>query len=509
VAVVAAVVVVLLSTNASLTSDPAALAQVGMPFEGGTIQSVDVIGPRERQIPIAVRDGKLWPTRLVPANVPVAIQVVVKRPGWIGWLAGDKQTLLLTLRTPVTSLRQHYLTLHTGAPVGLQFANAVSWVAYGAPGQLRHHALAAPTTSYSLPRTAAAGSILVAAAPRTWESARPAMVSWFPTGAAASAVASPAPGTTISPTTPITLTFSKPIRQALGSARPPVSPATPGTWHTINSHTIQFRPAGFGYGLAAAVTMALPRGVQLVGGQTGSASTGRWHVPAGSTLRLQQILAQLGYLPLDWRAAGPTVATDPTAQENAAINPPVGTFTWRYPNVPSALHSFWTPGSAGVMTRGALMSFENDHGLATDGAAGPDVWRLLLTASIAGKRSSFGYTFVTVSLGGQSIDVWHSGKTVVTGPVNTGIASRPTASGTYFVYEHIAIGTMSGTNPDGSHYNDPGIQYISYFNGGDALHAFNRAQYGFPQSLGCVEMPTGEAGSVYPYTPIGTLVHVA
>ncbi len=50
---------------------------------------------------------------------------------------------------------------------------------------------------------------------------------------------------------------------------------------------------------------------------------------------------------------------------------------------------------------------------------------------------------------------------------------------------------MSGTNPDGSHYNDPGIQFVSYFNGGDALHAFTRAQYGFPQSLGCVEMALG------------------
>ncbi len=104
--------------------------------------------------------------------------------------------------------------------------------------------------------------------------------------------------------------------------------------------------------------------------------------------------------------------------------------------------------------------------------------------------------------------MWHSGRTVVTAAVNTGISSAPTASGTYPVFEHIPSGTMSGTNPDGSHYNDPGIQYISYFNGGDALHAFTRAQYGFPQSLGCVEMALGPAGQVYPYTPIGTLVHV-
>ncbi|HXO06806.1 MAG TPA: L,D-transpeptidase, partial [Solirubrobacteraceae bacterium] len=92
--------------------------------------------------------------------------------------------------------------------------------------------------------------------------------------------------------------------------------------------------------------------------------------------------------------------------------------------------------------------------------------------------------------------------------VNTGIASAPTAEGTYPVYEHLPVTTMSGTNPDGSHYSDPGIPDVSYFNGGDALHGFLRAQYGFPQSLGCVEMPYAEAAAVYPYTPVGTLVHV-
>jgi hypothetical protein len=115
---------------------------------------------------------------------------------------------------------------------------------------------------------------------------------------------------------------------------------------------------------------------------------------------------------------------------------------------------------------------------------------------------------VSVSESSQSLDLWHNGHTVLTTPVNTGIASAPTATGTYPVYEHISSGTMSGTNPDGSHYNDPGVPWISYFNGGDALHGFTRAQFGFPQSLGCVEIPPTTAGHVWPYTPIGTLVHV-
>jgi peptidoglycan hydrolase-like protein with peptidoglycan-binding domain len=273
----------------------------------------------------------------------------------------------------------------------------------------------------------------------------------------------------------------------------------------VSDHTIVFHPTGYGYGLGAKVKIGLPSGVRLVGG-TGSA--GVWTVPPGSTVRLHQLLAGLGYLPLSFEPRK-TVGTSPQAQETAAIHPPAGSFSWRYGNVPSALRGMWAPGTAGVMTRGAVMAFENDHGLAPDGDAGPQVWRALIAAAVTGHRSSFGYTFVMVDKSSERLTLWHSGRTILTTPVNTGIAQAPTASGTFAVFEHIRSGTMSGTNPDGSHYNDPGIQFISYFNGGDALHAFTRAQYGFPQSLGCVEMALGPAGQVWPYTPIGTLVHVA
>jgi lipoprotein-anchoring transpeptidase ErfK/SrfK len=232
-----------------------------------------------------------------------------------------------------------------------------------------------------------------------------------------------------------------------------------------------------------------------------------WTVPQGSTTRLQQLLAQLGYLPVNFH--GPVVAPTPQAQVKAALHPPAGTFGWRYSNVPSALRGMWQPGASGAMTRGAVMAFENDHGMTPDGVPGAEVWKALIAAAVAGKRSSFGYSFVLVNEGSQSLNLWHDGRQVLTTPVNTGISSRPTATGVYPVYEHISSGTMSGTNPDGSHYSDPGIPWISYFNGGDALHGFTRAQFGFPQSLGCVEMPVSTAGQVWPYTPVGTLVDVA
>jgi hypothetical protein len=106
------------------------------------------------------------------------------------------------------------------------------------------------------------------------------------------------------------------------------------------------------------------------------------------------------------------------------------------------------------------------------------------------------------------LTIWHDGHVVFRSLANTGIPVSPTVDGTFPVYERFRFQIMSGTNPDGSHYHDPGIPWISYFNGGDALHGFERAQYGFPQSLGCVEMLPATAGRVWPYTPIGTLVHV-
>jgi peptidoglycan hydrolase-like protein with peptidoglycan-binding domain len=508
----AAAVLVLVTAQASLSADGNALAGVGMPMEGGTIQHVSAVtGPHSRPVAVSLRGDQIWPRHLLRPHQLVSIEVVVKRPGWISWLAGDTQRLHLTLMTPSASLRQHYLTLRQGAPLALTFKQPVRVIAYGQPGHVARRVLAKPLTQIRLKRTAVAGTALVGAAPRTWESTPPAVISWFPAGSStASAVANPSPGRSILPHEKITLTFSKTVQAALGNNRPPVSPTTQGKWHTVNSHTIQFQPQGYGYGLGAHVSVGLPQGVQLIGAQhSGSSVSGNWTVPGGSPLRLQQLLAQLGYLPL--RFGGRHVPDTPSAQEAAAVHPPAGRFTWRYPNVPSALKSSWAPGASGVMTKGALMAFQSDHGLLTDGSPGPAVWKSLINAAVAGHGTKFGYTFVTVNreASPQNLSLWHSGKTVMSALVNTGIASAPTAAGTYPVFEHLPVTTMSGTNPDGSHYSDPGIQYVSYFNGGDALHAFTRAQFGSPQSLGCVEMQLGDAAKVYPYTPIGTLVHVA
>jgi peptidoglycan hydrolase-like protein with peptidoglycan-binding domain len=512
-AVVAVGAIIFASAKASLTSDSQAIAKIGMPLGGGKIESVSVVtGPHATPVPVKVTGGLIYPRQPISANEQLSLQVVVKRPGWMSWFAGSKQRLSLVLTTPAASLRSHYITVAHNAPLRLHFKSPIESFAYGPSGQLKRQMFGKARRVVTLPRNSDAGSIYVSAAPRRWENASQAMISWFPAGSSASAVASPAPGSPIKPSTRITLNFSKPVSKALGSHRPVLSPATPGHWRNLTSHAIEFVPDGYGYGLGAKVSIAMPNGARLVGGQQGSGSDSKgWTVPGGSPVRLQQLLSLLNYLPLKFNyAGGQGVGLSPAAQENAAVNPPKGTFSWRYPNTPDALKSFWKVGASGVMMQGALMAFETDHGLTADGQPGPIVWKALINAVLTGKHSSFGYTFVSVSVASQSLSVWHSGKTVISGTaVNTGISSAPTATGTYPVYEHLPSTTMSGTNPDGSHYSDPGIPYVSYFNGGDALHGFTRASYGSPQSLGCVEMPFSVAGQVYPYTPIGTLVHVA
>jgi peptidoglycan hydrolase-like protein with peptidoglycan-binding domain len=264
--------------------------------------------------------------------------------------------------------------------------------------------------------------------------------------------------------------------------------------------------------MATDLEVKLPEKVEVVqaDGSTESADTVAWHVPGGTPLRLQQMLAQLGYMPTSWKAnKGEEVALTPEDEVRAATEPPHGHFEWKF-KPPSSLKELWNPGEAEVVTQGALMSFQSDQGIETDGVAGPEVWEKLMEATIAGEhKAESGYNYVEVSEElPETVRVFHNGKVVTESAANTGIPGAETELGTFPVYLRYEETTMSGENPDGSHYEDPGIKWVSYFNGGDALHAFDRPSYGSPQSLGCVEMPLENAEAVYPYTPIGTLVTI-
>lgn len=308
----------------------------------------------------------------------------------------------------------------------------------------------------------------------------------------------------VAPDTTVTVDLSTPLSAT--SPLPTFSPAVAGAWSPLTADVLQFSADG-PFLPGSTETLVIPGGADgllAADGQRMAATvTVPFSVAPGSTLRLQQLLAQLGYLPLAF-----TPATQPaSAAQEADVQE--GTFSWRWPGLPASLTSLWTPGTFGVITKGAVMRFETTHTLTVDGVAGPDVWAALLAAAASGAGDPDPYDYVTVTKTlPETVSVYENGAVVYTTPANTGVPAAPTATGTFTVFEHAETVTMTGTNPTGSHYVDPGIPWVSYFNGGDALHGYIRPGYGYPQSDGCVEMPPANAAVVWPLTPLGTLVTV-
>jgi lipoprotein-anchoring transpeptidase ErfK/SrfK len=309
--------------------------------------------------------------------------------------------------------------------------------------------------------------------------------------------------------TPITVKFSSPLSDS--SPLPVLDPAVAGSW-SLKGDTATFTPAQPFAG-GTRVSVRVPGGVGGAHSAAGGLLTQDWlssySTRPYSVLRLQEILAQLGYLPMSWTPAPGTASPGSSAQAQtaAAYSPPQGTFSFAS-GYPAALHSFWREGSANELDVGAITGFEADHGLIPDGVASPAVWTDLLKAAATSQHNTHGYSYAIASQSvPESLTIWHDGRQVFTSPANTGIPERPTPVGTTPVYEKMPFQVMQGTNPDGSHYADP-VEWVSYFNGGSAVHYFPRPGYGYPQSLGCVELPISTAETAYHYLPYGTLVTV-
>jgi peptidoglycan hydrolase-like protein with peptidoglycan-binding domain len=327
---------------------------------------------------------------------------------------------------------------------------------------------------------------------------------------------------------PIKVVFSAPL--AASSPMPTLSPHIAGSWR-VAGNTAVFTPAT-GYLARTKVTISIPggaTGVAAAGATQQSTTPGYGYLASSvketfttgwfSTLRLQQLLAQLGYLPLTWTpaqggsvspgsaSASSASASSASAQLAAAYQAPQGTFSWQS-GYPSILHSFWKQGAGNMIDVGAIRAFESDQGLTMDGSAGSSVWQHLLSAVAKGQSNKHGYTYALASKASpESLTIWHNGRQVMRSLANTGIPVAPTANGTYPVYLRYYYQVMKGTNPDGSKYSDP-VYYVAYFNGGDAVHYFPRYSFGYPQSLGCVELPWDAAKKAWPYLTYGSLVTV-
>jgi peptidoglycan hydrolase-like protein with peptidoglycan-binding domain len=305
---------------------------------------------------------------------------------------------------------------------------------------------------------------------------------------------------------PVQITFSAP--RAAGSPLPRIRPSVSGSWSPAQGNELVFTPAT-AFSPQSTFTVSIPAGLRSASGTSlGRPVTVRFHTRGYSTLRLQQLLAQLGYLPLTWTPLSSTPAAgDTAAQLAAAYSPPAGLFNWQR-GYPGTLVALWQAGSSNLIQVGAIRAFESDQGLTMDGVAGPAVWRHLLRAVASGQSNPHGYTYAIASKHSpETLTIWHDGRVVLHSLANTGIAVAPTVDGTYPVYWRLPFQIMKGTNPDGTKYADP-VQNVAYFHGGDAVHYFPRASFGWPQSLGCVELPLPQSAVAYHYLTYGSLVAV-
>jgi peptidoglycan hydrolase-like protein with peptidoglycan-binding domain len=318
---------------------------------------------------------------------------------------------------------------------------------------------------------------------------------------------------------PITVKFS--VVLSPQTPLPTLSPSVKGSWQ-VSGDTATFTPA-IGYLADTTVRVSVPGGAAGMLPATASSGTLKqtsvtsFTTGSYSTLRLQQLLVQLGYLPLTWTPSDPSTgsvaSSDANGQLAAAYDAPAGTFTFKS-GYPGELTSQWSVGTDNILVNGAVRAFENNMGITMDGVAGPQVWADLLTAVAKDQTNPNGYSYALATQGSsnESLQVWHDGSKVVVTPDNTGIPASPTVDGTFPVYLKYTVTQMKGLNPDGTKYDDT-VYWASYFNGGDAVHAFPRGSYGWYQSLGCVELPyngsgPGVAETVYNLLPYGTLVTV-
>ena len=467
------------------------------------------------EVPLVDNHGVLSPASRAASGVSGVVRVTIAGPSLLSWVPWDHRQISVPATTPLSpKVTTTQVTRLLAGPVEVQFAHPVAKVSYAYAGQMHTLTLDRPkkTVVLALPKASPGthGTLSVAASARLWENpGRSESLNWATIPAL---TLDPSTTLPIQPNASLTVDFSQPLVHT-DLSQWKVLPRTPGHWTEENASTYSFTPSNTsGFGPGALVAVEIP------GGSSGPFATNgsylnhpaklEWTTPDGSILRLQQLLAQEGYLPVSWTPAEKDGPRTVSTEDQTIYQPRAGHFTWKYPNLPKVLHTLWTPGQMSVMTKGAIMQFERVNGLAVDGIAGPEVWSALIRDRVQGRVSPDQYTYISVTeTQPETLELWVDNHIKLTTVVNTGISATPTYLGTYAVYERLPFQIMRGSNPNGVPYADP-VHWINYFAGSDAVHGFYRAAYGFPQSLGCVEMPLNIASTVYHTVHYGTLVTI-
>ena len=115
-----------------------------------------------------------------------------------------------------------------------------------------------------------------------------------------------------------------------------------------------------------------------------------------------------------------------------------------------------------------------------------------------------GSRWIDVDLTNQMVYAYEGDVVVNSFLVSTGTWMTPTVTGEYKIYVKYRSASMSGPG-----YFLPDVPYVMYFYKGYGLHGtYWHSNFGTPMSHGCVNLRTDEAGWLFGWASVGTVVNV-
>src|SRR5690348_17312296 len=87
-----------------IAASSSGLAAVSLRGFSGHVEKVSVTTSDGRSLPVSLHSDVVWPRVRLAAGEHVTLKVVVRRPGWIGWLVGHRVERTVTLTTPVAHI---------------------------------------------------------------------------------------------------------------------------------------------------------------------------------------------------------------------------------------------------------------------------------------------------------------------------------------------------------------------------------------------------------------------
>ncbi len=112
--------------------------------------------------------------------------------------------------------------------------------------------------------------------------------------------------------------------------------------------------------------------------------------------------------------------------------------------------------------------------------------------------------WIDIDLSQQMVYAYEGNSVVNSFIVSTGTYLHPTVTGQFHVYVKYRYADMSGPG-----YYLPDVPYVMYFYKGYGIHGtYWHSNFGTPMSHGCINFKTDEAGWIFDWASIGTLVNI-